>query len=196
LLFVDLWEFWAQPLRLPHLVFTYGFGQGWEYAALSHFREDLNARARALIASTRESVKRRGRTLAACLLLVLIGGGSAVLWHYFSGSLSEPAVSKTDEISQLTSTLKGLQQSQQDIALDVRHDEQMLQAQQANIKRLSDQIFQLAAKLDSLQSSLRDAQASAPPSVQKTAPKKPASKPVVHEPASQAPASVTPEEKQ
>ena len=163
---------------------------------MSHFREDLNARARALIASTRESVERRGRTLAVCLLLVLIGGGSAVLWHYFSGSLSGPAVSRTDEISQLTSTLKGLQQSQQDIALDVRQDKQMLQAQQANIKRLFDEIFQLAAKLDSLQSSLRDAQASAPPLVQKPAPKKPASKPVVHEPASQAPASVTPEETQ
>jgi uncharacterized coiled-coil protein SlyX len=126
---------------------------------------------------------------------VLIGGGSAVLWHYFSGSLSEPAVSKTDEISQLTSTLRGLQQSQQDIALDVRHDEQMLQAQRADIKRLSDQISQLATKLDSVQSSLRDAQASAPPPVQKPVPKKPASKPAIREPASPTPLSVSPEEK-
>jgi uncharacterized protein HemX len=165
---------------------------------LSHFREDPHGPDGEYPADPagEKPVKRRGRTLAACLLLVLIGGGSAVLWHYFSGSLSGPAVSRTDEISQLTSTLKGLQQSQQDIALDVRQDKQMLQAQQANIKRLFDEIFQLAAKLDSLQSSLRDAQASAPPSVQKPAPKKPASKPVVHEPASQAPASVTPEEKQ
>ena len=107
----------------------------------------------------------------------------------------EPDISKTDEISQLKAALQGLQQSQQGTAVDLRRDQEMLQAQQADIKRLSEEVAQLAAKLDLLQGSARDAQASAPPPVQRPVPKKPASKPAVREPASPTPLSVSPEEK-
>jgi hypothetical protein len=132
--------------------------------------------------------KSRGLTLAVCLLLASIGSGSAFLWYYYDGAaIAGPAASKTDAISQLTVTLQGLQQSQQ----DVRRNQEI---QQVDIKRLSDEIAQLAAKLDLIQSSAREAQAAAPP-VHKP-PKKLASKPVVHDPASQAAALLTAEEKQ
>jgi hypothetical protein len=164
---------------------------------LSRFREVLYGPEGELPADPagEEPVNRRGQTLALYLILALIGGGSAFLWHSYGGSLSEPAISKTDEISQLKAALQGLQQSQQGTAIDVGRDQEMLQAQQADIKRLSDQISQLATKPDSLQNSARDAQASAPQPVQKPVPKKPASKPVVREPASPTPLSVSPEEK-
>ena len=143
----------------------------------------------------KESVGRLGRTLAVCLLLALIGSGSAFLWYYYGAAITGPAASKTDAISQLTVTVQGLQQSQQGIAVDVRRNQEILQAQQADIKRLSDEIAQLAAKLDFVQSSAREAQAAAQP-VHKPPPRKLASKPVVQEPASQATASLTPDEKQ
>ena len=143
----------------------------------------------------KESVGRLGRTLAVCLLLALIGSGLAFLSYYYGAAITGPAASKTDAISQLTVTVQGLQQSQQGIAVDVRRNQEILQAQQADIKRLSDEIAQLAAKLDFVQSSAREAQA-APQPVHKPPPRKLASKPVVQEPASQATASLTPDEKQ
>jgi hypothetical protein len=75
---------------------------------LSHFPEDLYEPEGEFQAdpADKQPVKRRGRTLAACLLLALIGSGSAFLWHYYGGSITGPAVSKMDEISRLTVTLQ------------------------------------------------------------------------------------------
>ena len=143
----------------------------------------------------KESIGRRGRTLSVCLLLVLIGSGSAFVWYYYGAAITGPAASKTDAITQLTVTVQDLQQSQQSIAVDVRRNQEILQGQQADIKRLSDEIAHLATKLDLIQSSAREAQAAAQP-VHKPPSRKLASKPVVHEPASQTAASLTPEEKQ
>jgi hypothetical protein len=164
---------------------------------LSHFPEDLYKHEGEFQADPvdEEPVKRRGRTLAVCLLLALIGSGSAFLWYYYGVAITGPAASKTDAISQLTVTTQELQQSQQGIAVDMRRTQEILQGQQADIKRLSDEIARLAASLDSIQSSAREAQAAAQP-VHKSPPRKLASKPVIHEPASQATASLTPEEKQ
>ena len=161
---------------------------------MSHFRDDLYAPEDELQADPvdEKPVKRRGRVLAVCLLLALLGSGSAYLWRSYE-SIAEPGVPKTDEISQLTGALRGLQQSQQGMAADVRRNQEMLQAQQARIERLSDEIAQLTAKLDLSQSSAREAEAS---TAHKPPPKKPASKPIVHQPASQPLVSPTPEEKQ
>jgi hypothetical protein len=142
-----------------------------------------------------ESIGRSGRTLAVCLLLALIGSGLAFLWYYYGAAITGAAASKTDAIAQLTVTVQGLQQFQQGIAVDVRRNQEILQAQQADIKRLSDEVAQLATKLDFIQSSAREAQAAAQP-VHKPPPRKLASKPAVHEPAPQTAASLTPEEKQ
>ena len=138
--------------------------------------------------------KRLGRTLAVGLLLAFVGSGSAFFWRYFGGPVTGPAVSTPDVTSQLTSAVQGLQQSQQAIAADVKQTLDSLTAQQAAIKRMSDEIAQLAAKLDVLNTRARDAEAAAPP-VHKPPPKKPVSKPVGHEPASPAPVPAA-EEKQ
>jgi len=85
---------------------------------LSNFREDLYRPEGEFQAdpADEEPVKRRGAILAVCLLLALIGGGSAFLWHYYGSSITGPAASKTDAMSQLTVTLERLQQYQQGIA--------------------------------------------------------------------------------
>jgi hypothetical protein len=124
----------------------------------------------------------------------LVGSGSAFLWRYFGGPISGPAVSRTDEASQLTIAVQGLQQSQQGTAADVRQTLDILQAQQAAIKRMSDEIAELAAKVDVLNTRARDAEAAAPP-VHKPPLKKQASKPVGSEPALSAPVPAA-EEKQ
>ena len=130
---------------------------------MSNFREDLYRPEGEFQAdpADEEPVKRRGAILAVCLLLALIGGGSAFLWHYYGSSITGPAASKTDAMSQLTVTLERLQQYQQGIAADVRRNQEMLQAQQADIKQLSEEITQLAAKLDLLQGIAREARAAA-----------------------------------
>ena len=153
-----------------------------EYEREGEFQSDL---------LDKKSVGRRGLTLAVCLLLASIGSSSAFIWYYYSAAIAGPAASKMDAISQLTVTLQGLQQSQQGIAIEVRRNQE---GQQTDIKRLSDEIAQLAAKLDLIQSSAREAQAAVQP-VHKP-PRKLASKPVVHEPASQAATLLTAEEKQ
>jgi uncharacterized protein HemX len=161
---------------------------------LSHFREDLYASEGEFQADPahKEPVKRPGLALAVCLLLALIGAGSAFLWHSaYSGSIAA-AAAKEEEISHL---LQGLQQSQQGTAAEVRRNQEIFQAQQADIKRLSDEVSQLAAKLELIQGTAREAQAAAPP-IHKPPPKKPAPKRVVHEPEPSAPATLTPEQRQ
>ena len=167
---------------------------------MNRLPEHLYAREEELYAPEDEAnherpAKRLGRTLAVCLLIALVGSGSAFLWRYFGAPVTGPGISTIDETSQLTIAVQGLQQSQQAIAADVKQTQDSLTAQQAAIKRMSDEIAQLAAKVDLLNSRAREAEAAAPPVHKPPPPRKPASKPVGREPASPAPLPAA-EEKQ
>ncbi|WP_128930974.1 hypothetical protein [Bradyrhizobium zhanjiangense] len=150
-------------------------------------------------AEDEDSANRPGRTLAACFMLALIGSGSALGWHSYASAITALTSLKAErdaDTLQTTGQLRELQTSQARIAEAVQRNQQTAQAQQAEIRRLSGEISQLAAGLDSLRTNARSIQAATPPSAPKARTRKPASKPAAHETAPPAPLSITPEENQ
>jgi uncharacterized coiled-coil protein SlyX len=108
--------------------------------------------------------------IAVAVGLVLFGSASAVLWHAWGGGLSAlpsfassaASGSAPAETPDKTVGLKDFQAFQQQIATTVQSTAQLVAAQQAEIKRLSDQVAALAAKIDTLQRPVASAQAAAP----------------------------------
>ena len=133
----------------------------------------------------------RGTAIVICIVLALTGSGAAILWGEYGGALDDFAIFKSETAPQAVS-LKVFDEYQQAVAGNLRRYSEMLQAQDAEIKRLSDQVLQLTMKIDSLESRARDAQAASP--APKAAPKKPAAKPRIS--TGGAPPPPAPEEKQ
>jgi hypothetical protein len=111
------------------------------------------------------------RIAVVTALLAVIGASSAVLWRSFGGSLpalpsfastTEPAAAPAAVAADKPAGLKDLQALQQQIAGSVQSTAQLLAAQQAEIKRLADQVAVLAAKVDLLERPTASAQASLP----------------------------------
>jgi hypothetical protein len=73
--------------------------------------------------------------------------------------------------------LEDFEEYRHEVAGSLRRDHEMLQAQDAEIKRLTDQLSQVMTKMDSLGSRVREAQAAASPTGPKAAPKRPTAKP-------------------
>jgi uncharacterized coiled-coil protein SlyX len=95
----------------------------------------------------------------AAAALAVIGSGSAVLWHVYGGGFpalpsfasgtepaGAPAVAADKPVG-----LKDLQAFQQQIAGPIQSTAQLLAAQQAEIKRLADQVAVLSAKVELLE---------------------------------------------
>jgi hypothetical protein len=140
-------------------------------------------------------------------LLMGSGSGSAVLWRTFGGgpilpslaSVTSPVLTATAEKQAGQGDLDGLRQQ---ITGSVQSTQQLLAAQQAEIKRLSEQVAVLSGKLDLLQRPVTSAQAAipapAPKAVMPAPPKKPdvvkpvATKPAEAKPAGAKPAAVNP----
>jgi uncharacterized coiled-coil protein SlyX len=115
--------------------------------------------------------RRRWVAVAVAAGLALFGSASALLWHAWGGGL--PALqSFTSSVAapgtapagapDKTVGLKDFQAFQQQIAATVQSTAQLVAAQQAEIKRLSDQVAALTAKIDALQRPAASAQAAAP----------------------------------
>jgi cell division protein FtsB len=115
--------------------------------------------------------RRRWFPLAVAAALALFGVASAFAWHVYGGSPltlpslpwgtaqpAAPAVAAADQ----PVALKDLQALQQQLAGSLQSNAQLLTGQQAEIKRLSDQVSALVAKVDALEHP--PAQASAPAS--------------------------------
>jgi uncharacterized coiled-coil protein SlyX len=130
--------------------------------------------------------RRRWIPIAAVAGLAILGIASAFAWRAYGGVLltlpsfafatgqpAAPAVVADKPVG-----LKDLQALQQQIAAPLQSNAQLLAAQQAEIKRLSDQVSALAAKVDALEHPPASAQASlpasAPPSPTPAPRKKPA----------------------
>jgi uncharacterized coiled-coil protein SlyX len=113
---------------------------------------------------------RRWITTAVAAGLALFGAGSAVLWHTWGGGLpalpsftsSAASGSAPAETPDKTVGLKDFQAFQQQIAATAQSTAALVAAQQAEIKRLSDQVAALGAKIDTLQRPAASAQAAAP----------------------------------
>ena len=117
---------------------------------------------------------RRRITIVIYIVLALIGIGAAVLWHAYDGALEYLPTFKSETTSQAVS-LKSFDDYQRAVAGNLQRHDEMLQAQDVEIKRLTDQVLQLITNMYSLESSIRDAQAAIPP-VPKQASKKAATK--------------------
>ena|SRR5436305_1751972 len=128
------------------------------------------------------TVRRRRVPLAvSAVLLALLGSGAAVLWHSYGASLgfaslglpslglpsfgltstsgTEPSASAAMD---RPAGLKDLQAMQQQIAGPVQAATQLLASQQAELKRLADQVAVLTAKVDLLERPAASAQAQLP----------------------------------
>jgi len=118
-----------------------------------------------------EPRRRRWVAMAvAAAALGVIGTGSAALWYGYGGSLPAwPSFASGPEQSAAPAAvadppagLKDLQALQQQIAGSLQSTAQLLAAQQAEIKRLADQIAVLTAKVELLERPPASAQASVP----------------------------------
>jgi hypothetical protein len=131
-----------------------------------------------------------------CLVLAATGSGAAFAWHGYGGELlaftAAPKAAPAPQAAVVQDALlKTLTEAQQRATAIAQRNQELLQAQDAQIKRLSDTVSQLATRVEGL--SARNAQAFVPP----PAPKKPAApKVVAPKPSAPAPLSLTPEGKQ
>jgi hypothetical protein len=134
----------------------------------------------------------------ACVLLVATGSGAAFAWHGYGGgelvtgalSAATKAAPAAQAVAAQDALLRTLADAQQRAAVIAQGNQDLLRAQAADIKRLSDAVAQLTTRVDGL--SVRNAQAS----VVAPAPKKPAvPKAVAAKPAAPGPLSLAPEEK-
>ena len=115
---------------------------------------------------------------AATLLVIVLGVGSIVLWRAYSGTSPEQdrtasvrlLQTRTAQASeQLVEKTKGLETSQQESIdqLQVVQDQlqtvkRLLSAQQADTRRLSEQVGSLTGAIDTLRQSFASTQASEP----------------------------------
>ena len=126
-----------------------------------------------------------------CIALAATGSGAAFVWRGdVGGALSALTSAPTPASAPLAqdALLKSIVEAQQNATAIDQRNQDLLQAQTAEIKRLSDAVSRLATQVDAL--NVRAAQAVVPPHT----PKKPAPKAVAPKPA--APVPPTPEEKQ
>ena len=116
--------------------------------------------------------RRRWIPLAVIAALALSGVASAFAWRAYGGAAltlpsfafgtAQPAAPAA--VADKPVGLKDLQALQQQIAGPLQSNAQLLAAQQAEIKRLSDQVAGLAAKVDALEHPPAATQASLPAS--------------------------------
>jgi uncharacterized coiled-coil protein SlyX len=135
--------------------------------------------------------KPKGRALVRIFVAVMLAGagsGSALLWRAYGMGLpafpSFTSVATTAApVADTPVGLIDLQAFQQQMAGSMQSTERLLTAQQAEIKRLSDQVSVLSAKLDLLQRPIASAQAALPAPAPKPAAPAPRKKPAAVQPA-------------
>jgi len=103
--------------------------------------------------------------IVVAVMLAVLGSGSALLWRSYGSGLSMPFTSAARPAAPADKPvmLGDLRALQQQIAGSVQTTERLLAVQQAEIKRLSDQVVVLSGKLDLLQRPLTSAQGAIPP---------------------------------
>jgi uncharacterized coiled-coil protein SlyX len=123
--------------------------------------------------------KRWVGTIVGAILLAIVGSGSAFVWRAYNGSgfptfaLGGSAIAEPKSVG-----LAEFQAFQQQVVGQMQSNAQALAAQQAEVKRLSDQVAAVAAKFDALQSSISSARASIPAAAPISAKKPSKPKPV------------------
>ena len=129
--------------------------------------------------------KPKGRALVSVIVAVMLAGagsGSALLWRAY-GAPTSTTVAAIAAPTGPPAGVAELQALQQQVAGAMQSTEKLLTAQQAEIKRLSDQLSVLSAKLDLLQRPVTSAQAALPPPAPKQVAPAPRKKPAAPQPA-------------
>lgn len=121
--------------------------------------------------------------IVVAVMLAGAGSGSALLWRAYGSPPSTNVVSSAAPVADKPVGLADLQAFQQQIAGAVQSTEKLLTTQQAEIKRLSDQLSALSGKLDLLQRPVTSAQAALPPPAPKPVAPAPRKKPAALQPA-------------
>jgi uncharacterized coiled-coil protein SlyX len=128
-----------------------------------------------------EPEPRRWVWAGAIVGLAMLGVVSALVWHAWGGSLpalpfvasvTAPGAAPPAAVADKPVGSSDFAAFQQQIAASLQSTAQLVAAQQAEIKRLSDQVSALAAKIDTLQRPAASAQAAIPPAPAAPAPKK------------------------
>lgn len=130
--------------------------------------------------------KPRSRALVRVVVAVMLaaaGSGSALLWRGYGGPSFTAVAATAAPVAGKPVGLGDLQALQQQVAGSMQSTEKLLTAQQAEIKRLSDQLSLLSGKLDLLQRPVTSAQAALPPPAPKPAAPAPRKKPAASQPA-------------
>jgi cell division protein FtsB len=139
--------------------------------------------------------RRRWLSVIVVVALAIMGSASAFLWRAYGNNVptfpsfgSTPPADAGDKVVML----KDLQAFQQQITAQTQAATQLLGSQQAEIKRLSEQMTALAAKLDTLQRSVTSVQVAPPAPVPKPIMPPVRKKPVVPKPVEATPAGAPP----
>jgi hypothetical protein len=133
------------------------------------------------------------RTIAAFIVLALVGVGPAFLLRGYSDQFAGFATPKSELPAQRV-TLQAFEEYRQATTADLLRIREMLQAQGIELKQLADQVSQLTTKIDALQTA-RNAQAAVASTVSKPIAQKQPAKPPPHNLAVPAPLSLAPQEK-
>jgi uncharacterized coiled-coil protein SlyX len=130
--------------------------------------------------------KPRSRALVRVVVAVMLaaaGSGSALLWRAYGSPSAATVATTAAPVADKPVGLADLQALQQQVAGSMQATEKLLSAQQAEIKRLSDQLSLLSGKLDLLQRPVTSAQAALPPPAAKPVAPAPRKKPAAVQPA-------------
>jgi septal ring factor EnvC (AmiA/AmiB activator) len=135
------------------------------------------------VTTPRQAAPRRGNLVAALLLGLLLVGGFIALWvAYGSAPPQQPqadvAANASNETAQvirdLQTAIKGLQTTDEKVASQLQSVQQTLASNQAETKRLADQVTALSGKFDALQQSFASAQRQSSPASSEPPPPAPA----------------------
>jgi septal ring factor EnvC (AmiA/AmiB activator) len=129
------------------------------------------------VTTPRGAAPRRGNLVTELLLGLLLVGGFIALWVAY-GTTPPPQQPQADVaanetvqvIRDLQTAIKGLQTTDEKVAGQLQSVQQTLASNQADAKRLSEQVTALSGKLDALQQSFASAQRQSSPAATESPP--------------------------
>ena len=121
--------------------------------------------------------RRRALAIIAFIILALAGTGAGFAWHAYGGTMSTMPSLAFDKVKPVAENVvppTAIDDYRQKTAADLQSKSKLIEAQQAQIKTLTDTVAQLTGKIEALErqaAELSQAQAAAPKVPPKPKPK-------------------------